>query len=213
MDTKTHSYITEKSINIAGLNNKVSENIRNEIIHYSTQPDFDETTCAFKYHFYNPATGKNFNDEYKSALTMFCDYYKKAEKNYMQGERFSEYLGRAIHYLVDINTPVHTYNQDVFDAVVNVSSHVYFENKCDELIEKIRDDELPNNINDDYFNLNSITTIANNCALKSSVLFDMYSKIKSKKDVEPICIQAVMNAIKNTSGIIKRFFGGAVLWE
>lgn len=202
MDTKTHIYITETALKI--INDKGLNEIKDGIIHYSAQPDFDENDGAFKGHFYNPATGKNFADEYDTALSRFYRHYTKAIDN-TEGLDCSNSLGRAIHYLVDLCTPVHTYNQDIFDAAVNISSHVYFENRCNELIKDIKEEELPKETNVFYFTSNSINNIGKNCSLVSSKLFDKYSKINHKFEVDGIAIQSIMNGIKNTTGILFRY--------
>lgn len=204
METKTHKFVTEYSINKLGF--KWLKDNQKELIHYSAQPDFDENEGAFKYHFYNPATGKNFDDQDTSALSRFFYYYTLAEHSKNKGERkYIEYLGRSLHYLVDLNTPVHTYNQDVLDAVLNVSSHMFFEKKCDELLPEFDSSEAVkiNNIN--YFTNNSIKNIGKNCALRASYLFDKYSHIKDKSQVKDIAIEAIDNSIKNVMGILYKF--------
>lgn len=206
MDTKTHIYITATAINIINDNN-INE-LKDSIIHYSTQPDFDENEEGFKGHFYNPATSKNFIDGYDNALSRFYRHYEKSIENKKNGLDGASNLGRAIHYLVDLCTPVHTYNQDVFDAAVNISSHVFFENRCNDLIGEIKDEELIDDINSNYFTCNSINVIGINSSLVSSTLFNKYSKIKTKSDTDGIAIQSIMNGIKNTVGILHRFIIG-----
>lgn len=203
MDTKTHIYIADTALKI--FNDKNLEELKDGIIHYSSQPDFDENEDAFSGHFYNPSTGKNFIDNYDSALSRFFKHYENAINNKKNGLDGSSSIGRAIHYITDLCTPVHTYNQDVFDAAVNLSSHVLFENRCNDLIDDIKYDELPKAVSINYFTINSINTIGINAALASSVLFDKYSKIKQKSDIDGIAIQSIINGIKNTIGILFRY--------
>lgn len=203
MDTKTHIYITTTALKI--LDDKSLNELKDGIIHYSTQPDFDENESGYKGHFYNPSTGKNFVDGYDSALSRFYTHYENAIQNKKNNLDGSTSLGRAIHYLEDLCTPVHTYNQDIFDAAVNISSHVFFENRCNDLVEDIKDEELPTGINVDYFTENALKTIGINASLVSSVLFHKYSKIKHKSDVDGLAIQSIMNGIKNTYGILYRY--------
>lgn len=205
MNTKTHKYITDLAIKI--LDNKELNEHRENLVYYSAQPDFDENEGAFKFHFYNPATNKSFADEYNSALSRCCKYYMDAQdKNEKSDDKYIELLGRSIHYLVDLNTPVHTYNQDVFDAVVNVSSHVAFEKKCDELIDKINLLNAPKIRNIKYFVNNTIKTIATNCALNASILFKKYNSMDVKREFIDIANTAIVNGIKNTVGILYKFY-------
>lgn len=205
MNTQTHKYITDLAIKI--LNNKEINKHKEALVYYAAQPDFDENEGAYKFHFYNPATHKSFADEYNSALSRCCKYYIDGINNYSKNDtKYIECLGRSIHYLVDLNTPVHTYNQDVFDAVVNVSSHVAFEKKCDNLIDKYTISNAPQINNVNYFDFNNIIVITENCALNASVLFDKYINMDVKREFTAIADASLINSIKNTIGILYKFY-------
>lgn len=201
MDTKTHKKVVEIAVNY--LNKDILTNNMESLIFYGAQPDFDETDGAFKHHFYNPATNKNYAGEYDSALARFAKYYLLAINNCQNNNgKYVEYIGRSIHYLVDLNTPVHTYNQDAFDAVVNVNMHVNFETECDNLVDNFSNDNIQID-NIDYFINNSIKTIGMSCALTASKSY--YNLVNNKEPKIDICNKSINNAIINTIGILYRF--------
>lgn len=201
MDTKTHKKVVEIAVNY--LNKDILTNNMESLIFYGAQPDFDETDGAFKHHFYNPATNKNYAGEYDSALARFIKYYLTAINSYPNNNnQYVEYIGRSIHYLVDLNTPVHTYNQDAFDAVVNVNMHVNFETECDNLVDNFSNDNIQID-NIDYFVNNSIKTIGMSCALTASKSY--YNLVNNKEPKIDICNKSINNAIINTIGILYRF--------
>lgn len=139
-DSPTHEYITQSALNILLQNFNEYRGFYNEdfciiISEYSVKPDFDEASCAFKCHFYNPSNGKNFVGGYDSALSRFNMHYERAVKLFKSGkkEKAFEELGRSLHFLEDLNTPVHTNNKNILDAGKNFVSHVKFENICKEV--------------------------------------------------------------------------------
>lgn len=202
MDTKTHKKVVEIAVNY--LDKDILTNNIESLIFYGAQPDFDETDGAFKHHFYNPATDKNYAGEYDSALARFTKYYIAAINNYQNNNaQYIEYIGRSLHYLVDLNTPVHTYNQDTFDAVVNANMHVNFEAKCDELIDNYNPNVINGINNLHYFVANNIVTIGKYCALIASKSY--YNLVNNKEPKIDICNKSINNAIINTIGILYRF--------
>lgn len=139
-DSPTHEYVTQVALKVLLQNFSEYRNLYNEdfctiITEYSVKPDFDEASCAFKCHFYNPSTGKNFVGGYDSALSRFNMHYERAVKLFKSGKKENafEELGRSLHFLEDLNTPVHTNNKNIWDASKNFISHVKFENVCKEI--------------------------------------------------------------------------------
>lgn len=202
MDSKTHRHITKIAIDY--IYERELNQHKEWIKFYSVQPDKDEREGGFKKHFYNPATRKNFVGDRESALTKYIGYYNKAEHNIRNGVKYYEEIGRSLHYLVDINTPVHTYYEDRFDAAIRLNQHIVFENYCNEIIEeidykKIKIDNL------EYYIYNSIKDIGKNCARKSSILFYEYDDMDKKDDIDKIAREAIMNGIHSSIGILYRF--------
>lgn len=101
---------------------------KNLFLEYCDKPDSDEKDYVFAYHFYNPYTQENYLPSSMSAskitaLTKFKEHiqnavnYYKSEKAYAMKE-----LGRAIHFLEDVNVPHHASNQ-----VGVITSHTQYE--------------------------------------------------------------------------------------
>lgn len=119
----------------------------NEIINGAVKPDIDETDGAYKYHFYNPATRRNFFGEKITALQKTEQHYWNAIELYHNNDnQYLDELGRAIHYAQDMCTPVHTYYQDVYDATVKLRNHMDFENECDRHCETVNKSFLLKNV-------------------------------------------------------------------
>ena len=136
MNTYTHKLITEQAINDIileiGGTELINESPKQIIIKGALAPDEDETDGTFKYHFYNPATRKNFKGERISALTQCITHFGYALELYSINLKKSlDELGRAVHYIEDLNTPVHTFYEDTFDAVTKAPLHLYFEEQCE----------------------------------------------------------------------------------
>jgi hypothetical protein len=89
------------------------------LMKYATMPDFDENDGGigvkggFKGHFYDPGTATNYTgDKTDTANVRFSNHYNDAVKNYKEGSKEVAYqeLGRALHYLQDMNEPHHAAN-------------------------------------------------------------------------------------------------------
>lgn len=206
MDGKTHKYITKMAIEEIG--NKEIEGNKEGIIFYCEQPDIDEKEGAYKNHFYNPSTRKNFRGERESALTKFIKHYRYAIDDKKNGRKYYEHIGRCLHYLVDLNTPVHTYYEDMYDAAVRLKQHIGYEEYCNELIEEA---EIESEIEDyGYYIYNSIKDIGKWSAREASILFQIYdsTKVVVKKDkeiIEEVAKKSISNGIKSSKGILYRF--------
>lgn len=194
MNGFTHKFIT----NIAC--QKYNAFNKDELIEHCIKPDIDETEGAFKYHFYNPVTRKNFNGGRTSALTKIIEHYNKAiELNFKKDIKSIEELGRALHFIQDICTPVHTYYEDTTDAINRLSQHQSFEKHVDNLIKtNSKIDEMLNNIPTDekfikFLGINGIETFAKCSAMNSSELFHYLDK--KIKHVDDIAFESVKNGI------------------
>jgi phospholipase C len=99
------------------------------ILSNSDWPDsYENDSGLYIGHFYNPNTGKTiFGLSSPTALSRFLDHTQKAKKYYAKNKDLSmQELGRALHYLADINTPHHA----ALLTVLN-SNHTAFEKFAD----------------------------------------------------------------------------------
>lgn len=205
----THKYTTRMGMKLFKDNfdepfNKVyDEEAQSQLIAFCTMPDKDEATGGFKYHFYNPATEKNFMGENESALKKCTDHYSSALKYYKEGKKLEafEELARSLHFLEDLNTPVHTNNQTFIDTAFNVAFHVSFENRCKEIQDSVIATMQKREF--DYYEDNSLTTIAKASALLANDNFyALYEKLLSK---DVVAQNSIKNAQKAVSGVLYKF--------
>lgn len=111
----THQYLTSRALTI--LKNDKGDKTANLLIKYSSillsnsdWPDsYENDFSLYLGHFYDPNTGKTlFNLSKPTAMSRFLDHAQKAAKYYAKNKNASmQELGRALHYLADINTPHH----------------------------------------------------------------------------------------------------------
>ncbi|MBE6047659.1 MAG: phospholipase [Clostridium sp.] len=114
----------DKGNNISGFYNEYKD----VLIEYSSKPDSDENQYIFAYHFYDPYTNKNYlpkniKASAITAKTKFTEHMKNAVDNYKTNKKFSiQELGRAIHFLEDVNVPHHAAN-----LIGGITSHSQYE--------------------------------------------------------------------------------------
>lgn len=207
--SETHEYTTKMGMNLFRNNFQESfdriynEKSQEQLMTFCTRPDEDESTGGFKYHFYNPATEKNFMGEDESALKKCNDHYNNALKYYKDGKQLDafEELGRSLHFLEDLNTPVHTNNQTFIDTAFNVAFHVSFENRCKE----IQDDAVALMCKREfvYYKDNSLTTIAKASALLANDNF--YALYEKFIDKNTVAAHSIINAQKAVAGVLYKF--------
>lgn len=125
-------------------------------------PDEDEAQSGYSCHFYNPVTRKCYLGTEDSAKNRFIWHLS----NYLITKE-QESLGRAIHYLEDICTPVHTQYEDPVDAAIRLNLHINFEKRLDEYLE---------NHSQFYSKLNvtSLSEVLEYCPCKASELYYQY---------------------------------------
>lgn len=208
--SETHQYTTQRGLAILDdvLGGKYSsfytQEDREQIYTYCTRPDEDEIEGAFKYHFYNPATEQNFMGEDDSALRRCTGHYDKSTYYYKSGNREAafEELGRALHFLEDLNTPVHTNNQDLFDTAFNFTFHVSFEDKCKDIQSRVISSLLRKEFR--YYEINTVENIAKSCAyLANDNFYALYKKLLPR---ELVAENSIKNAQKAVAGILYKFY-------
>lgn len=180
------------------------QNYKELLVEYSVQPDIDENQGIYKYHFYNPITEANFMNEKKSALTKCKSHFSKAISFYNEGKKAEAYqqLGRSIHFMEDMNTPVHTAYDQPTDSLFKLPLHMDFEKVCDNVCAECKLEVVPEALN--YYQDNSLDTIANSAATLSADNF--YYLENNKIDKKTLAKNAISNAQKKILGIIYKFF-------
>ena len=209
-DGPTHQYTTEYGIRLVKdtfgkeFINFYSKDVEGRLQIFCIKPDEDEIEGAYKLHFYNPATNKNFRGENKSALKMFIDHYNRAINNYKCGkiEKAYEELGRAIHFLEDLNTPVHTNNQCLMDSATNFAFHISFENRCKVIQDNIKSKMEKNEY--EYYIINSLEAIGRSSAeIANDNFYALYNKILPR---DVVVANAIENAQKAVAGVLYKFY-------
>ena len=208
-DGPTHEYVTKTSLGLlSGMDKKYSEFYHNtaksELLIYCVKPDRDENEGGYKNHFYNPLTGRNFMGEKQSALTKFTGHYKNAVELYNSGSTFEswEELGRSMHFLEDLNTPVHTNYEDFWDAGIRLFMHIEFEKKCYEIQSKCICTLEPTSLI--YYTNNSNENIGIECArLSADNFFALHKKISPD---EIVARDSIFNAQKAVAGMFHKFY-------
>lgn len=207
--SETHEYTTKKGIDICNSIFKEASELYDErsiaqLHEFCTRPDEDEIEGAFKVHFYNPATEKNFNGEDDSALNRYKVHYnnalnllKKKEKD----QAISE-LGRAIHFLEDMNTPVHTNNQSFIDSTIDVFLHTSFEKRCVEVQSTV--DASMQKREFDYYKNNTLEQIGKASAMLANDNFYALYKKTLPRDI--VAKNSIENAQKAVAGVLFRFY-------
>lgn len=183
---------------------KDEKEYKDVFITYCTQPDRDETQGIYKYHFYNPITETNFMNEKESALKRSKEHFEKAVENYKNDDKNTAYreLGRSVHFMEDMNTPVHTAYELPSDSVKKLQLHVDFEKVCDSICGECKLNIVPESLK--YYETNTFETISRSAATLSA---DNFYYLENKKmDKEKLARYAVLNAQKNVSGIMYKFF-------
>lgn len=104
-------------------------NYSDTILEYADMPDIDEKGFPpFAGHFYNPYTGENYiGGTSDTALTEFIKHANNAVNNFSKDKTYAmQELGRACHYLGDMNEPHHAAN-----LVAGLSTHSQYEKWAD----------------------------------------------------------------------------------
>lgn len=162
----SHGLIATMGITIAGgkksaINEYFNLTRTQWLIEYSVMPDIDEKSNLYECHFYGE-NELNYNDGTDTAYTRFLSHYNAAVSQYNSGNYLgsTQELGRAIHFISDINNPHHASN-----AVAVLSYHTQFE----DYVEDARENNLvsPSTVTLSYLNSfcnKSLKTIADESA-------------------------------------------------
>lgn len=128
----THGYITQVAYNLLRSDNSAAYTFYSgqleNLVRGSILPDSDETNSGYAWHFYGE-DGTNWIGGSVTAYTKCIEHYNAAVNLYITNLKSSAMieLGRALHYLQDINVPHHSMN-----AVAVLTNHTEFEQLAEE---------------------------------------------------------------------------------
>ena len=211
----SHGLITLMGISVASVRNNAIDDYftptRSQwLIEYSVMPDIDERgtlNALFDCHFYGP-NEKNYWGGTDTAYTRFKNHYNTAVIQYRSGNYLvaTQELGRAIHFISDINNPHHANNADA----VRYPSHTQFE----DYVEEARENNIvnPANIPLSYlsaFSSKSLKTIANESGAFARQYFSYANSMNGLVLDRSRAVLAInptyCNAQKVTAGVIYKF--------
>ncbi len=128
----THQYLTDRALQVlrADKGDAVANLLsayRSTLLIYSDWPDvYENDGGLYTSHFYNPYTGKTFLGT-TTALTRFTAHANNAKKYYAKNRPLAmQELGKALHYLADINEPHHAAL-----LIAGLSNHTQYEEWID----------------------------------------------------------------------------------
>ncbi len=128
----THQYLTDRALQVlrADKGDAVANLLsayRSTLLNYSDWPDvYENDGRLYTSHFYNPYTGKTFLGS-TTALTRFTAHANNAKKYYAKNRTLAmQELGKALHYLADINEPHHAAL-----LIAGLSNHTQYEEWVD----------------------------------------------------------------------------------
>lgn len=161
-----------------------------ELIDSCILSDEDEAQDGFSCHFYNPVTTKCYLGTEDSAKNRFLWHLS----NYLITNK-KESLGRAIHFLEDICTPVHTQYEDPLDAAIRLKLHVNFEKQLDEYLEKTDESKQ-------LLKFNSIGELLEYCPCNASELYYMFKDDNAKDTVFSAVYSLTKSALSSLKSIL-----------
>lgn len=118
------------------------------LMEYSEKPDVENIGILFDCHFYDPDTGKNYRGGDETAKTKCESYFYEAIGAYDSTdlEKSFKKLGKALHFIQDVNEPHHAAN---ITAIDEGSTHSDFEKyvslRKEIMIEKVSMNVILNN--------------------------------------------------------------------
>lgn len=207
----SHGLIALMGISIAsGKNSAIDDYFTSTrtqwLIEYSVMPDTDETGVAFDCHFYG-VDELNYLGKTDTAYTRFRNHYNTAVIQYKSGNylQATRELGRAIHFISDINNPHHASN-----AIAVLSYHTQFES----YVEDARENNVvnPAHVTTSYlagFSSKSLKTIADESATHARSYFSLANSnypVSFDRSQAVLAINPTFcNAQKVTAGVIYKF--------
>lgn len=213
---------SDKEPEVIKQNFKVLKNNLHKFQLGSTYPDYDPNAYKlYQDHFWDPDTNHNFSKDNKwylayavpeTAESQVRKFTAIAKNEWAKGdyEKATWYLGQAMHYFGDLNTPYHAANVTAADSPGHVKYETYVEQRKDnyklystgyKTNETFYSDIL---INDDFDDWSK--QYSTYWAKQAKSLYYTHSTMNHNwNDWEYSAIHAVGNAQKGTAGYIYRF--------
>jgi len=194
---KTHQWLVTRAFKILSNDNPVIKNrfTTNQIAvitEFSDWPDVKETNEMNNWHFYYYHTKTNFQGNSKpTAKSKFIDWYNSAVNKYnrshndvkLQTEAFQD-LGKCIHYLSDLGTPVHTgdrahtfWNGGIIADGLQAAKHVSWEFVADQ-VKKFHEVE-----SSEYYSWYTSNTLSYITEVNACISYDFYSDTQNPLNV------------------------------
>lgn len=183
MNDFSHKTITES---VFGTKDRLNE--------YCLLPDIDEKQRVYSSHFYNPVTRlcyRQSEDSARNRLIFWTGQYLISNS--------PQYFGRAVHYLEDICTPVHTQYQDSFDAVYRSNLHLEFEKMLDNYIKE------NGAKSSGKIDVDSITDLVDVTSLQSSQTYYKYKDFSVFEESFKSTIDLATGALSTFIDILQRY--------
>lgn len=207
--THTHQYLTARGLSILANDNgynfsKLFYDHCDILLKASDLPDKDERSGhTYMHHFYNPYNDTGLFNTKITAKTKLMEHAIKALELYKTNKEASiEELGRALHYLEDINQPFHVANLTSLN-----SNHYNFEKWVDKnrsLFKATTNDQygLYKNLTfEEYLN-----QLAYDCAINSN---NYISLLKDKKNFSNVCSELLPYTQKQVANLLNKFLNEA----
>lgn len=204
--------VAEKGYNV-NINGITVDDIR-LLAKYLAYPDTIGWLAGYAGHFYDPTTEANYlNSSSNTAKTNFVKYYSNAKKDYNASTPESSFkeLGKALHFIQDVNEPHHAAN-----VIAGISTHSDFEKYVsihrDRLLEKMEESNVAVTVDESMLNKEP-GAILHEAALVGRVHISI--AIMSKKDPDMTVIdnmwdRAAKNTLQysiyDTASVIYKFF-------
>lgn len=203
-NTGTHGYIATRGSYIAAYSNTklgtfLTSTRKNQIAKGSVKPDKEDVGAAFANHFYGPS-GTNYLGGSNTAYSNMSSNFNKAVNYYNGGNKdlAMEFLGKAIHFISDINEPHHASN-----LIAGASRHTQFENYVEARFTNYAIGNMTVSALNQY-NLRSMLEIANISAGKARSNVGG-AESTSTTSMNTAATAMVGDAQKDAAGLIYRF--------
>lgn len=167
---------------------------------YSEIPDA-ESSSANADHFYNPETGDGWNIAVPNAKERFEEFYNQAVLEFSSNRTLGlQDLGRAMHFIQDINEPHHASN-----AVAVVTSHVSFEHFASSKLQQAADTlQLSNNRSlYDYAHNQQPVNLFHNAALTGHSVYEQVQYNDQPWDA--VAISTLKSSMYYTASVLYKF--------
>lgn len=201
----THGFIAEKAVALLRTNASVASTANlfysstriNALLKGSVLPDVDENDNLYLWHFYGPNGTTYDGSSARTAYTKFRDHYNTAVALYASNPTvaFTE-LGRAVHFISDINEPHHASN-----AIAVLTNHSQFESRAEEQ----RNNCVLSSITLTQLNINKGLTLQGIADASGVNARQWYSLASNNSTMDQAVKPTLQNAQSIVAGVLYKF--------